>query len=1114
MSRYYYSHNLDSINASLIDNEIIPVLTGPYYHHEIVVLFPQTMGVEWFNSLLLKRFTAISPYFIKTLSDFKEEIYSSIRWEDSSSGDHVLLTKKAKTIVMKQVLNEIYDETDQQAKGEKLHYFASIWNYRGFRRELLDIMTNLKMEWLPGSRDNYVFDLADLQSYIKKSANQESREKLLEIMTIINDYEELKKAFSLIDRQDIDYFLCANLANRDVTNSLLERTKKIFLLNFNSLSNVEAELLKTLSDKGIEIVISFYYDERRGDFFYQGEKLKKLLTSFRFQKGNLNLKPKSSPDQNRNLYLRELAADLFADISRKESYLNEGMLPFDSKPVHVISGENHYEEILNVGKRIKWLLHQDAGLKTDEIAVVARDLTNYHYYVKTVFKKLKLPFYCPFNESIANERLISVILNILELKLKNFPPDLFMSFIKSNYIFLGGEHIGKPHLNTRVIVQDIDSYYQRIKNSQKDILAYLNSLKSFEKEDLEGINRCIVYIEKVRELINRFPSQATVFQLVSLLKDHVNSFSILYNTYKHDELEQAQRDSLVLSKFYNTLDELVYFMNHLQIEKLSLYDFYVTLKDMINESTFEIRKERAHRVHFLEPKEIMGIPYKYVFVVGLVEDEFPKKTRITSLINESEKELFNQKAFIFPGVEELAFQEELYFLHCLTSSVKGIYFSYPKINENGKETLPSFFLDEVATILSETMENLELTIDEEFYCAEEVYDYYGEALFQENQADHPALMQIIDEAKLDKEIIERIAAKGEIEAKRLSVFFSEYEGVLGFDNDKDNELLVNKLQKQIRVISSSHLEMYGHCPHRFMFYHIFRLRKRKTIEETLSASEKGDVVHRVLYHLYQKRMREPDLFKPDNMAWIRDELRRLALESFEEQAKGDKRALLFWGSEFERLVEGITLFVNKDLEENQDYAPNRLEMEFGLDKKVAQLELLDQHGKKIVSVEGIIDRIDQATDEGGFRVIDYKAGKSTISKPQLEREIKQGMRFQPYLYCLKADELFELAIESWNYYFVLNHSTKKIKKVALNLNEKAREDNNLTFMDISKYYIQLYLELIHSGQFQANPRECPDYCEFKNVCRADLLLSARKEEENLLWRQLEDKVTNSVDFEK
>ncbi len=1109
MSRFYYSHDLESIHTSLIEDEITPLIQSKsYLHNEIFTLFINPLGQEWIKKRLTDRFQALSTNFIMTLSQFVNELYSRIQWEENKTsirGNHILMTPSAKTLLLQKTLDSIKE--DQRLAG----YFKPLWEYWGFKRDLISFLASIKKELLPqiGLKDLKSPDIRLTKSIEKwildnPKLAKGNLDKYMDLSLLLSEYERIKMDSSLIDSEDMIDHIISYLLESEGQHHFISQTQRIYLLNVDSLSYSQLLLIKTLSDKGIEWVITFYYDPERPKLFSEGLKVKDYLSVLGFNSETKTIKQRKL-NTKQDFSIHELSNSIFND--KKDPH--DG-LPFDSSSIRLIRGDNPHDEVIKVGKRVKSLLLQDPSLNPDDIAIVLRNPSTYKDLITDTFKKLKIPVYHNFRDSIFRHKLIPVLLQILELKIHNYSSETLMSFIKSNYVYLRGDSIDKPHFNTRAIVRNIDRYYQRIKASDQDILRYLKSLKANATPDnnVDGLEDCILYLERLKVEIDRFPApqeKASIHEMIKLWREHIiDTFSILYNVYNNEDLEIVQRDSIVLKKFFDLLGEYGYFQSQLQQAEMTFYSFYTTVKELLSAATVSAKKDKKNHVHCMEPWDIQGITYKKVFAIGLFEGEFPKKEALNCLVRDTEKKSLNQFYSVFKDSDEQITQEQYYFFHCLNSAMGEIYFSYPALDDSVRETLPSFFLDDAAYSLSKTLNELNLDIvNDEFYYAEEVYQYYARIHGQTLSSDQRKLDELILMAHLDPSHIELIGEKVAVEKLRSSLSFSEYEGVLSDNDHKDQ--LSSYLTDTFQNISPSHLERYGQCPHRFFFNDILRLRKRRESEDTLSTSDKGNAVHSILYTLYQKRLEKPQSFDISNIDWVKKEIRDISYGYFDNEIKEKRQNPLIWGREFENIVHGIFLFVEKDITENKDFNPVSLEIKFDGEQDLSSVELLDDYGERLVRVRGAIDRIDLSLDESRIRVVDYKSGTS-MSRPALERDIKNGTRFQPFLYSKKAQEIHDLPLDTWNYYYVLNHTTKKLKKAYINLNQSVKENGSTTYNQLSEYYIRYYLKSIHKGHYHTNPKEnkCVDYCEFTNICRVDLALAKDKEKHQPFWESLDD----------
>ncbi len=1109
MNRFYYSHNLEAIHISLIEKEISPrIQSNSYLHNEIFTLFVNPLGQEWFKKHLIDRFQALSPGFIMTFSQFVNELYSKIQWvysehKKTAKDNPILMTPSAKILLIKKTLDSLKE--DQRLTG----YYKPLWEYWGFKRDLISFLTSIKKELLPqtgiGDSDPDIKVTRSIEEWLQSNSKTHKglKDKYKDLTIILSEYENMRVSNSLIDHEDMIEQVISYLLEEQL--GFLNQTRRIYLFNVDSLSYNDLNLIKTLSGKGIEWVVTFYYDPERPKLFSAGQKIKDYLLDLGF-KGETK-KSKLKDFSKRDFSINELTKNIFNDLKNPSE-----RLPFDSSSIHLIRGNSLTDEVVKVGKQIKQLLFNDPALNPHDIALIVRNHSSYKDLIIDAFKKLKVPIYHNFKENISHQKLVPVLLQILELKVHNYPSETLMSFIKSNYVYLRGDSIDKPHYNTRTIVRNIDRYYQNIKSSDRDVLWYLKSLKAKAHSDsnVDHLTNCILYLERLKDEIDRFPApqeKASIHEMIKIWREHIiDTFSILYNVYNSTDLEIVQRDSVVLKSFLDLLGEYGYYQSHVQQEEMTFYSFYSTVKELLSAATVSFKNTRSGHVHCMNPYDIQGIPYKKVFAIGLFEGEFPKKEALNCIIRDTEKKSLNQSYEVFKDSDQQITQEQFYFFNCLNSAIEELYVSYPLLDNSVRDTLPSFFLDELAYHLSKPLDDLNLDIEnDEFYYDDEVYNYYGQIKGQEVSSDQGKLDQLILMSNLDQSHIQLINDKVTVEKLRSSLNFSEYEGVLDGDGHKGQ--LINYLNDAFTDISSSHLERYGQCPHRFFFYDILRLRKRKEREDTLSSSDKGNAVHSILYRLYQKRLETPELFDINNMDWVKKEIRAISHAFFEDEIQETRQNPLIWGREFNTIVHELCLFVEKDLTENKDFKPVGLEIKFNDDQDLNSVDLLDENGERLVRVKGAIDRIDLLMDESEIRVIDYKSG-GEISNPRLKEDLKKGMRFQPYLYSLKAKDIYKLPINTWNYYFVLNNKHKPIKRAFIDLNEQVDKSMTATYNELSKYYIKSYLHLIRQGNYHGVPKDCKDYCEFKNICRVDLKLAKDKETHQPFWESLEDVLEN------
>lgn len=1097
MNKFYCSNSLYWINKYIIQNEIeTTILEKNYFHNEILILYPSILDVKNLKKDLTDQFEIINPNFIKTLSQFKKGLIEDFAWSNKYKelelDDRVVLTESARKKFLIDILNNF---------GDNDNYYNKLWDYRSFRLEFLRWIDLIKSEFLPGyylQTDN-IFNLDNLTEdiknclnflYAKDSLKNNSQLELIEL------YEKQKKEYHFLDSYDLEALVIQHLPSLIQEESFLAQTKKIYLLNWTYFTHSDLLFIKQLTKCGIEFIISFYNDIKRQAIFNNGINLQKKLIEQGFKKAEYQNKATS--------IFSELSNELF-----KEKMNEENFLPFSPDNISIIKAESYENEIESVFKIIKEIKYNNPKINYSEIAVIARNINSYYDIIQTISHKLTVPFYCNKTHSLRNEKLVHIILSILELRIKDFPNDLIVEFINSAYIYLREDKLNLENINYYYAVELLNKYYKIVKRGKDKLDIALEKLLDKTESDIEKkeLGYSIHLIKKVKEYISKLPQRnekAEIYQFVEIMREYIiDSFSILYNSYKYSDLTIAKKDSSVLKIILESLDEFNFYQYKYPDNVISLYEFYLSLKEILYNKSWAEHDNIQNHIHVLSPDEVQGKLYKHVFIVGLIENEFPKKAQLNMLFRENERLEISKKYQLNFNKEDFQNLEEFYFLMSIQSSSEKLYLSYSSKDNEGKETLKSFFLDDIALFYQQDgIDSFNIMSPKDyFYSHKEIYEHYSQDDCNQNELE----MLLEKEYSISDTEINDFKFRLEAEKEKLSSYFTKYDGNLASDLSNENIELKKQFEKSFFNISASHFERYGECPHRFYFYDILNLRNYKWGEDTLSKSDKGTLVHHCLYELYKNRIEENQHLDAENLPEIRSQLKTIAVDYLKNLIDQGKQSVLVWGIELESLIDKMTDFVRKDLNENKDFIPIQLEMDFQDD--VDQYSLKDKDGNIICKIKGQIDRIDKSDSD--YQIIDYKTGTFLNNKDFLN-SIIEGRKFQPYVYSQKVSELYNEDISNWKYYYVLDTANKnKIKENAIHLNSNLKDKMNISYNNLSEYYVKHYRNQIIDGQFLVNPRQCLEYCEFKTVCRYDSGMSLAKEENTLFWED-PDKIIEKI----
>lgn len=290
-----------------------------------------------------------------------------------------------------------------------------------------------------------------------------------------------------------------------------------------------------------------------------------------------------------------------------------------------------------------------------------------------------------------------------------------------------------------------------------------------------------------------------------------------------------------------------------------------------------------------------------------------------------------------------------------------------------------------------------------------------------------------------------------------------------------------------KALSPTTLNDYIECSLRFYLKHVAGYREADEIEEGLDARVFGNLLHKVLFLVYNSLATNKKSNQVDQTDY-NDILK--ALPDVLERAFRDQ-----YGLPHDRPVvyDGPWLVMKEVI---QDFAEAVLKK----DREVAPLEVVSLEGDwkvpyelsidgqvKPIWIGGKIDRVDKT--QFGIRIIDYKTGKDDVSFPSVESLFaKQGKRnkaaFQTLYYSLvfRKKEMYVGRI--WPGLYNKQILFKSEKKFGLMMNGKPVDAMEVLPEFESRLNAVLTELFSEKGAYTqtSNKKNCA-YCSFKNLCR-------------------------------
>jgi ATP-dependent helicase/nuclease subunit B len=282
-----------------------------------------------------------------------------------------------------------------------------------------------------------------------------------------------------------------------------------------------------------------------------------------------------------------------------------------------------------------------------------------------------------------------------------------------------------------------------------------------------------------------------------------------------------------------------------------------------------------------------------------------------------------------------------------------------------------------------------------------------------------------------------------------------------------------------RPYSSGALEQYAKCPFQFLCRRLLELEPPATPEDfEFSALEKGDLFHRVLHRFMSGLQRDRELpLKNQPRARLDERLQAAFRQGCAELEAEIGISGLDWEfvrDEQECELTGLLNFLLK--REDESYAPIAFEQPFGAyahdpNSRPFHLDLPDG---SVIELRGRIDLIEEKADGSALRVLDYKTGRSKVTRAA---QIVGGTALQRPLYLLAAADLYrreidELAASESGYVYVLGAGERNLS---------GKPEVLIPALEA----VAAIVGGMRSGIFSPLPsgKAAPcDYCDYQGVC--------------------------------
>ncbi|HTL47366.1 MAG TPA: PD-(D/E)XK nuclease family protein [Verrucomicrobiae bacterium] len=993
---------------------------------DLFFILPSAEHTERVISLLLQK--DIPGFFHRRVTTFSRLLSGLFE-----GGDETTATSVTRYLILKEIFEK-----------EKGGVFEEVKSSPGFLNLMMSFISELKESVIPPAAFRRKIDAL-------KKFEPDLGPKYEALASLYEAYQAGLAARGLRDPHDS---LAVYLERKAAGQIRRPRLRKVWLDGFFDFSELQAAFLNELSEMADEITVTLTLDpaQERWDLFEGVRGTEETLLKMGFERV-------------------EMKAPALARLSGALGYAEKNLFSLakpaakmkPSKEITVYEAVGIEGEVEMIARTIQHMQKQ-GGFRFSDFAILMRHIGEYEGVIRSVFSRYGIPVEIHERERTKFSPLVQVIARLVRIFSDGWKAADLLEFLKSAYVLRLGEEEKKYEWAGQLEHAALAAGAFRgreawlapwgLADFDADKQKKLKALADTE----DALRNARSYAELRRALVCAVEKTFGIFQSSDRAEEHV------------------RRDAASYARFLSLLEEIEGSLRLPEGEAVVPFEaFAERFFRLVDLDLYSLHDRDRNRVQVYNISLARQKEYQVVFIAGLLEKKFPRQIREDPVLSDWERRLFNGlegEGRLKERLQSQAMEKYLFYV-AMTRARYRLFLTYPKLDLEGKEAMPSYYVREVHSLFEEDLR------------------VYKQSLSR----PYPALQDAVNTRELEMAVLgdlwvpARDASEHEPLLLYLTNEFLRDDRAAGRIKKALYEVKNELTEEAIRSLdafrafrtSASRLEEYAKCSFKYYAHQVLKLNDP---EENERAAVRGKILHYVLEHSVKEWAANPR--QP------REQKKKHALKMLQQALR--EHPYIFekkyqFELEYAALGEILELFIDEELErlEASPLVPRYFEHGFGDQEKGPLPPLEIQAGDKTILVRGQIDRVDVNEDRKAAAVIDYKTA-AAFSRAALDL----GTSLQLPLYALVLERLMGLRLAGAELY-----SLKKREKSGFYLEEfrelfpelgskrpfvMSREAYE-KFLEKTQDFIRRLSADMDAMKIAVKPRECADYCPYPSVCR-------------------------------
>ncbi len=655
-----------------------------------------------------------------------------------------------------------------------------------------------------------------------------------------------------------------------------------------------------------------------------------------------------------------------------------------SDAVTLVSCSDIYEESAYVVQRLRRLMRTE-GLRARDVALVARNLTEYIGVLDVALEQADIPYFLDRRTSIASEGVVTTVLTALKVAVQGWRTDSVMQLIKSG--LLGFCVTSASRLEDYVFTWNLTG--ARFKEEWRaHPRGFVSSLESKDEARLSHLNRLrrrlvgpLVSLSKAlaKPVTGEEFARALYRYIVHARIDRMTRHMVA-RLQKNGETALAEHTVRVWDALMGILNDMAHVLGEHRISgetALELFRAAAIHTDIgsIPQSMDAVQIGAADRMRFAQPK--------VVFLLGANEGIFPSLPTAGGLLSDRERRRLMDAGVPFEEERAHHASAEMFSAYsALAAATSKVYVSFLQTTPAGERGEPSSICHTVTAHLP--FVQVQAARQDDGSDIETTREAF-ERMAGDFRAKTPLSRALYATLRKDESLRGRLNVMTRM-AEDLPIAFEDSAVAKRFFGER-------------MVLSASKVERYHQC--RFSYFCEYGLGAKARRSAELGAIEFGTLTHYVMEHTLPVYIAEG--IKTIKKARCFDDAKTASIRFVEEEMGGfeDKNDRFCYLLERLQGVCGNFLWQAVRELSQSHFVPVDYELDIALDEKdpqaVSPMVMTLEDGAQIAMI-GKVDRVD-LYDNGHtryIRVVDYKTG----SKDFRLEDVVEGINLQMLIYMM------------------------------------------------------------------------------------------------------------------